>query len=76
MTNPTVTTLGKFLRDMRLDRMYSQRELATEMNTFASVICRIETGKSGNPNWQTMCRWADACDKTLVLKAEQKERPW
>lgn len=69
-------TLGAYFREMRLDAMLSQRELAKKMGTFASVICRIETGKSCNPNWRTMNRYATACDKKLVLRSEPKEKPW
>lgn len=70
------TTVGDFFRDMRLDREFSQRELAVEMGSFASVISRIETGEAPNPTWRTMNRWAAACDKKLVLRSEQKEKPW
>lgn len=62
--------LGKFLRQLRVKKGFTQEELAKKIGTGQAVISRIENGKEG-ASIRLVQRLADA----LNLKVELKLTP-
>lgn len=54
-----------FIRQRRLNKKFSQAELAKKAAVPQSVIAEIETGKSKNPTVETAIRIANALDCTV-----------
>lgn len=58
--------IGNEVRKIRLERGWSQKELAVKMNTTQSVIARIEWGKS-NISLKTLGRLTASLGATVHL---------
>jgi transcriptional regulator with XRE-family HTH domain len=59
-------TAGELVRDLRLQRTMSQRELAERAGTTQAVISRIEQGRS-SPTVATLERIVEAMGESLVF---------
>jgi uncharacterized protein len=66
-------TAGELVREMRLRRTMSQRELAERSGTSQAVISRIEQGLA-SPRVATLERIVAAMGERLVLAAEPVDR--
>lgn len=62
--------IGKNLRDLRLERDLSMRDLADRLGFTDSKICRIENGKAGL-SLEDATRIADLFDISLDKLVEQ-----
>ena len=65
---------GELVRDLRLRRTMSQRELAERAGTTQAVISRIEQGRS-SPTVATLERIVAAMGESLVLSTEPTGDP-
>jgi uncharacterized protein len=67
-------TAGELVREMRLRRTMSQRELAERAGTTQAVISRIEQGRA-SPTVAMLERIVAAMGERLVLAAEPRTDP-
>jgi transcriptional regulator with XRE-family HTH domain len=60
-TNRTSKVFGKVVRELRLQKHWTQDELAAQLDVAAGWISMIENGKR-NPTLETILRLANALD--------------
>lgn len=60
-------TISELLYNARKEANLTQAELAERLNRSQPYIARLECGK-GNITYDTICRYAAACGKRLVVK--------
>jgi transcriptional regulator with XRE-family HTH domain len=63
---PTTTVYGRRIRQLRIQRQWSQEELGRRANVGHQTVSDIETGRRDNPKQATLQAIADALGVTVA----------